>query len=85
MTDHLNLIRIKLQHLSRMREYLACSLAKVESVLILKDWRSPPNVAFATGVTGQNVDYVKMQAKDTTGVGHSSGTRALLERRKCSP
>lgn len=38
MTDHLNLIRVKLQHLSRMREYLAYSLAQVESVLTLKDW-----------------------------------------------
>ena len=38
MTDHLNLIRIKLQHLSRMSEYLAYSLSQVESVLKLKDW-----------------------------------------------
>ena len=38
MTDHLNLIRVKLQHLSRMREYLAYSLAQVESVLTLKSW-----------------------------------------------
>ena len=85
MTDHLNLIRIKLQHLSRMREYLAYSLAKVESVLMLKDWRNPPNVALTTSVTGQNIDCVKMQAKATTGAGRPSGTRALLQRRKCSP
>ena len=38
MTDHLNLIRVKLQHLSRMREYLAYSLAQVESALTLKNW-----------------------------------------------
>ena len=38
MTDHLNLIRIKLQHLSRMSEYLAYSLSQVESILKLKDW-----------------------------------------------
>ena len=38
MTDHLNLIRIKLQHLSRMRDYLAYSLSQVESVLKLTDW-----------------------------------------------
>ena len=38
MTDHLNLIRIKLQHLSRMSEYLAYSLSRVGSVPKLKDW-----------------------------------------------
>ena len=38
MTDHLNLIQIKLQHLSRMRGYLGYSLSQVESVLQLKDW-----------------------------------------------
>ncbi len=38
MTDHLNLIRIKLQHLSRMSEYLVYSLSQVGSVLKLKDW-----------------------------------------------
>jgi hypothetical protein len=38
MTDHLNLIRIKLQHLSRMSEYLAYSLSQVESILKLKNW-----------------------------------------------
>ena len=38
MTDHLNLIRVKLQHLSRMSEYLAYSLTQVGSVLTLKDW-----------------------------------------------
>jgi hypothetical protein len=38
MTDHLKLIRVKLQHLSRMREYLAYSLSQVEPVLPLTDW-----------------------------------------------
>lgn len=38
MTDQLNLIRIKLQHLSRMREYRAYSLRQVGPVLKLKDW-----------------------------------------------
>ena len=38
MTDQLKLIRIKLEHLSRMREYLQYSLSQVEPVLLLKDW-----------------------------------------------
>ncbi len=38
MTDHLKLIRVKLAHLLRMREYLAYSLAQVQSVLPLEDW-----------------------------------------------
>lgn len=38
MTDHLNFIRVKLQHLSRMREYVPYSLTQVESVSTLKDW-----------------------------------------------
>ena len=38
MTDQLKLIRIKLEHLSRMREYLQYSLSQVEPVLVLKDW-----------------------------------------------
>lgn len=40
MTDHLNLIRTKLQHLSRMRDYLAYSLSQVGSVLQVKDWKA---------------------------------------------
>ena len=39
MTEHLKLIRIKLEHLARMREYLAYSLSQVESILLLKDWK----------------------------------------------
>ena len=38
MTEQINLIRIKLDHLSRMREYLQYSLSQVEPVLLLKDW-----------------------------------------------
>ena len=40
MTDRLKLIRIKLKHLARMREYLTYSLSQVESVLLLKDWKA---------------------------------------------
>ena len=40
MTDHLKLIRIKLEHLARMREYLAYSLSQVEPVLLLADWKA---------------------------------------------
>ena len=32
------LIQTKLQHLARMREYLAYSLGQVEKLLPLKDW-----------------------------------------------
>ena len=38
MTEQINLIRIKLDHLSRMRDYLQYSLSQVEPVLLLKDW-----------------------------------------------
>ena len=38
MTDHLLLIQTKLQHLARMREYLAYSLSQVEKLLPLGDW-----------------------------------------------
>jgi hypothetical protein len=38
MTEHLQLIRIKLAHLARMREYLAYSLGQVQTVLRLEDW-----------------------------------------------
>ena len=38
MTDHLQLIQVKLEHLTRMREYLAYSLSQVEKVLPLEDW-----------------------------------------------
>ena len=42
MTAQLELIRIKLEHLSRMRGYLQYSLSEVEPVLLLKDWASLP-------------------------------------------
>ena len=38
MTEQINLIRVKLDHLSRMRDYLQYSLSQVERVLLLKDW-----------------------------------------------
>ncbi len=38
MTEQIKLIRIKLEHLSRMREYLQYSLSQVEALLPLKDW-----------------------------------------------
>jgi hypothetical protein len=38
MTENLLLIQAKLQHLARMREYLAYSLGQVEKLLPLKDW-----------------------------------------------
>jgi len=38
VTEQINLIRIKLDHLSRMREYLQYSLSQVEPLLLLKDW-----------------------------------------------
>ena len=40
MTENLKLIRIKLDHLARMREYLAYSLSQVESILGLKAWEA---------------------------------------------
>ena len=40
MTENLKLIRIKLDHLARMREYLAYSLSQVESILRLKAWEA---------------------------------------------
>lgn len=40
MTDHLQLIRLKLEHLLRMREYLAYSLGQVQKVLLLDDWKA---------------------------------------------
>ena len=40
MTDQLKLIRIKLEHLGRMREYLAYSLSQVKAVLLLEDWQA---------------------------------------------
>ena len=42
VTAQLELIRIKLEHLSRMRGYLQYSLSEVEPVLLLKDWASLP-------------------------------------------
>lgn len=38
MTEQVKLIRIKLEHLSRMRDYLQYSLSQVEPVLVLKVW-----------------------------------------------
>lgn len=38
MTGYLLLIQTKLQHLARMREYLAYSLSQVEKLLPLDDW-----------------------------------------------
>ena len=38
MTEQIELIRIKLEHLSRMRGYLHYSLSQVEPVLLLTDW-----------------------------------------------
>ena len=38
MTDQLQLIQTKLQHLARMQQYLAYSLGQVELMLPLKDW-----------------------------------------------
>ena len=38
MTEQLELIRLKLEHLSRMHEYLQYSLSQVEPILLLKDW-----------------------------------------------
>lgn len=40
MTEHLKLIRTRLDHLARMREYLAYSLSQVESILQLKVWEA---------------------------------------------
>ena len=40
MTDHLQLIRTKLEHLVRMREYLAYSLGQVRKVLPIEDWKA---------------------------------------------
>ena len=38
MTEHHLLIQTKLQHLARMREYLAYSLSQVEKLLPLDNW-----------------------------------------------
>ena len=38
MTEQIKLIRVKLEHLSRMRTYLQYSLTQVEPILVLKDW-----------------------------------------------
>jgi hypothetical protein len=40
VTDHLKLIQLKLQHLERMRGYLAYSLSQVQAVLLLRDWKT---------------------------------------------
>ena len=40
MTDQLKLIRLKLEHLVRMREYLAYSVAQVEQLLHAHDWKA---------------------------------------------
>ena len=38
MSEQIKLIRIKLEHVSRMRDYLEYSLSQVEPILVLKDW-----------------------------------------------
>ena len=38
MTEHRLLIQTKLQHLVRMRKYLAYSLGQVEKLLPMDDW-----------------------------------------------
>lgn len=38
MTEQVELIRTKLDHLSRMRDYLQYSLSQVEPILLMKDW-----------------------------------------------
>lgn len=40
MTENLKLIRIKLDHLARMHEYLAYSLSQVEAILRLEAWEA---------------------------------------------
>ena len=40
MTENLKLIRIRLNHLTRMREYLAYSLSQVEAILQLGAWEA---------------------------------------------
>jgi len=40
VTEQLKLIRLRLEHLSRMYEYLKYSLSQVEPVLLLNDWAS---------------------------------------------
>ena len=38
MTDHLALLRKKLDHLARMREYLLYSLEQVQKIVAVNDW-----------------------------------------------
>ena len=38
MIEQIKLIRIKLEHVSRMHDYLQYSLTQVEPILVLKDW-----------------------------------------------
>ena len=45
MTDHLQLIRIKLDHLIRMREHLSYSLGEVQKVLLVNDWKFSPSIS----------------------------------------
>lgn len=40
MTENLKLIRIRLDHLTRMREYLAYSLSQVEAILQTQAWEA---------------------------------------------
>lgn len=40
MTEHLRLIQTKMQHLTRMQEYLAYSHGQVEKLLPIEDWAS---------------------------------------------
>ena len=38
MSEQIKLIRIKLEHVSRMHDYLQYSLSQVEPILVLRDW-----------------------------------------------
>lgn len=40
MTDHLQIIRTRLEHLARMREYLAYSLGQILKILPIEDWKT---------------------------------------------
>ena len=57
MTDQLQLIRIKLEHSTRMREHLAFSLGEVQKVLLVSDRKFfPPNFEseFERGIAANN-------------------------------
>ena len=56
MTEHHLLIQTKLQHLARMREYLAYSLSQVEKLLPLDNWAALARLA----------EFFALLAKETT-------------------